>query len=145
MGTDKKDANGKLHDGNNGRFKSEGASSPTKEEAQKMSAKELGERLAMKVNKNPQMTLYFFAENGIKFQTPNEIRKGIKTLEKRLNEHKEKISSPDKYCKDWNVRSDAQKKGLLNFWEKECINLQNGIKERKERLKELGESDEKDD
>lgn len=57
MGTDKRDANGKLHDGNNGWFKSEGASSPTKEEANKMDSSELRQSLVQYLDEKDAITI----------------------------------------------------------------------------------------
>ena len=111
-----------------------GGSAPTKEEAEKMPAGELKKMLAI--------PLSFFSESGLKNKSSLELNRGIKTLKKRLLEHEQKIASPEKFCKDWELKSDAQRKGLLNFWGKECKNLSNGINERIEILKERGEYDE---
>lgn len=105
----------------------------------KIPADEFKKPLMIKIPMN------FFSEKGIKNLAPNEIKKGIKTLNIRLNEHLKKIENPELYCKDWNTMSYARKNGLINFWKKECNNLNNGIQERLKRLEEMGEHYEKDD
>ena len=105
----------------------------------KIPANEFKKSLIVKV------PLDYFSEKGINKLSSSEIKKGIKTQKKRLKEHLKKIESPELYCNDWNSRTRAAKLGLINFWQKECANLERGIHDRLTRLKELGEHYEEDD
>ena len=92
-----------------------------------------------------KISLDFFAEKGLKNQSPKELSKGIKSLKKKIEIHNKKISNPRAYCKDWDSMSRIRQEGLIEYWRKETINHKNGIEERKKLLEELGENADEDD
>lgn len=83
--------------------------------------------------------LQWFAEDALKNQTPNQIRKGIRSLNKEIKLHLEKIDNPEKSCVDWNSRNERAKKGLIRHWKKEIEDMKKSIQNRIEELKKRGE------
>lgn len=59
---------------------------------------------------------------GIEKQSPKELEKTIKSTEKKIAEHKDKIQNPRKHCSDWDEISQIKKEGRIRFWEKEIQN-----------------------
>ncbi len=68
-------------------------------------------------------------------RTVDEISSGIKSLDKNIAKHEEKIATPSKHAKDWNKMTDKQKEGLVKTWKKEIRTY----KEQKEVLEKLKE------
>ena len=60
-------------------------------------------------------------------KTNNELQKSIRSLEKQIRIHQDKIASPSKYDKGWDAKTEIQKQGLLNKWQKEINNFKNQI------------------
>ena len=87
------------------------------------------------------MNLQFFAEEDIKNQSSTSLKKAIRKYEKRIAEHKEKISNPESVVPGWNENSEARKKGTIRHWEKEIRNFNNNINDRIEELKKRGDLD----
>ena len=81
---------------------------------------------------------FFGEELALEKQTPHEIRKGIRTLRKRITEHEERIKNPNKLSY-WNRLTPERKKGLLIRWGKEIDNFHRGIAKRIEELNNRGE------
>ena len=44
--------------------------------------------------------LQYFNEDAIEHQTPNQLRKGIRSLRKKIELHLKKIENPAEYCDD---------------------------------------------
>ena len=83
--------------------------------------------------------LQFFAEDALEHQTPNQLRKGIRSLKKRLALHLAKIDNPVKYCVDWNSYDEGQREGLLWHWQHEIRNFERSIQNRIDELTKRGE------
>lgn len=83
--------------------------------------------------------LQSFGEEAILNQTPNQLRKGIRSLNKEIELHLAKINNPEKFCKDWNLRDERAKKGLIRHWKKEIEDTKEAIQNRIEELKKRGE------
>ena len=81
------------------------------------------------------MNLQFFSEKDLKSQGIIQLKKGIKNLSKRIVEHREKISNPSKFIDNWDEYSPEHKERLLNHWEKEIENFNQGIEDRTNEIK----------
>ena len=114
-----RDKNGYLHADENGRFVSQDENGSTTR------------KLPFHISMN------FFGDKSLKNQTPTQIRKGMRKLNRRINEHKHKISNPQEYWKDWDSFTDERKQNELNHWKSEINRFELGIKYRQERLQEV--------
>lgn len=61
----------------------------------------------------------------IKDQTPKELAKTIKSEQKRIAEHKEKIQNPEKYSPNWDNEDIKAREGRIKYWQKEIANHTN--------------------
>lgn len=61
----------------------------------------------------------------IKDQTPKELAKTIKSEQKRIAEHKEKIQNPEKYSPNWDNEDKNIREGRIKYWQKEIANHTN--------------------
>ena len=52
-------------------------------------------------------------------QTDTQLGRSIRSYEKNLGEHKDKVLNPTKYSPDWEDLSEVQKQGRLKYWQKE--------------------------
>lgn len=86
--------------------------------------------------------LQFFAESDIQYQKSNQLRKGIKSLQKRITEHQYKIAHPEEFYDDWGVRSEKEKSDAITYWKKEIKRYQDSIDNRLDALKSRGEEHE---
>ena len=86
-----------------------------------------------------KIDLQFFAEKDILNQSSKQLRKGIKSFEKRIEEHQNKLANPSKYDVDWEIKPEIKKKGLLKHWRKEINNFKESINSRIEELKNRGD------
>lgn len=82
--------------------------------------------------------LQLFAEDAIENQTANQLRKGIRSLNKRIEEHFAKIEQPWKSYSDWFDEPDKQK-GRIGHWQKEIENMKESIQNRVDELEKRGE------
>lgn len=82
--------------------------------------------------------LQCFAERNLSNQTPNQLRKGIRAFQKRIDEHQAKISEPWKSYSDWFSEPDKQQ-GRIEHWRKEIENFKESIKNRIDELAKRGE------
>ena len=78
-------------------------------------------------------------EKGLKTQPSSALRKGIRSLEKRIAEHEAKINAPEKYCDEWATYSKNERIGMVNHWKKENKDFQQSIYNRLEELRNRGE------
>ena len=88
------------------------------------------------------INLQRFAESDIKKQESNSLKRAIRKYERRIAEHKNKISNPSQMVDDWNAKSKYVQDGLIKHWNKEIKNFQNSIDERIAELKKRGDYDE---
>ncbi|MBR2518831.1 MAG: hypothetical protein IKE46_03470 [Selenomonadaceae bacterium] len=84
--------------------------------------------------------LQFFGEDAIEHQSPNQLRKGIRSLKKKIELHLAKIENPAKYCEDWHSRDERAKLGLIRHWRKEISDTEESIQNRIDELAKRGES-----
>lgn len=82
--------------------------------------------------------LQWFAEKNLQNQTPNQLRKGIRAFQKRIEEHLAKIENPEKHYSDWNAEPDKQA-GRIVHWQHEIKNFAESIQNRIEELEKRGE------
>ena len=83
--------------------------------------------------------LQLFTEDALVNQTPNQLRKGIRSLKKNIDIHLAKIENPVAFCKDWNSRNEKAKSGLIRHWRKEIEDTEEAIQNRIDELRKRGE------
>ena len=81
---------------------------------------------------------------GANFQTQRtaNLKKSINSLKKRLSEHRQKVSEPEKLYQQWNSFDSRKQAGLKKHWEKEIRNFEKMIKEANAELERRGDKDE---
>ena len=82
--------------------------------------------------------LQLFSERNLKNQTPNQLRKGIRSLKKKLALHLAKIEEPWKSYSDWFSEPDKQQ-GRIEHWQHEIRNFEESIQNRIDELAKRGE------
>ncbi|MBR6711679.1 MAG: hypothetical protein IKI76_01625 [Selenomonadaceae bacterium] len=83
--------------------------------------------------------LQSFAEKAIENQTSNQLRKGIRSLNRDLELHLKKIENPEDYCYDWHLKDEREKAGLIKHWLHEIKNFSESIRNRINELEKRGE------
>lgn len=101
-----------------------------------------------KINKSLQekkqkVNLQFFAEKetDLPKQETASIKRSMRKISKRIEEHREKISHPEIYAQDWNTRSEKRKQDLLDYWRNEIQEFEKSLQRRVDELKKRGEYD----
>lgn len=89
-----------------------------------------------------KLDLQLFAEKGLKRQSDNDLRQGIRTLKERIQEHEGYLEDPASHDDEWNSHTEKHKQGLLRHWKKEISNYKESIRNRKEELRRRGAKDE---
>ena len=85
------------------------------------------------------LDMQFFAEKDLENQSSTSLRKGIRSLNKEVEIHKEKLKNPQNYDANWENKTEKQKEGLLKHWLKEINNQEESINNRIEELRKRGE------
>ena len=83
--------------------------------------------------------LQLFAEDAVGFQTPTQLRKGIRSLKKEIAVHQYKIEHPWESYSDWFSKPERQP-GRIKHWQKEIDNMEESIQNRLDELTKRGES-----
>ncbi|MBQ7199273.1 MAG: hypothetical protein IJS29_08435 [Selenomonadaceae bacterium] len=83
--------------------------------------------------------LQLFAEKSLKTQTPNFLRKGIRSLEKHIEKHRAKIENPKEFYPNWDLLDEREKIGNMRHWNKEILAAEESIKNRIKELESRGE------
>ena len=83
--------------------------------------------------------LQLFAEKNLRNQTPNQLRKGIRSLQKEIAEHLAKIENPPAHCDDWHSRNESAQRGLIKHWNHEIKKFSESIQHRIDELAKRGE------
>lgn len=78
-----------------------------------------------------RLNLQLFAEKDLDNQDIEALRKGIKSLEKQIENHNKKITNPEGHYLDWNNVSPEIRRGRLRHWKKEISNFEKSIANRK--------------
>ena len=86
--------------------------------------------------------IQFFAEKDIANQDSNSLKRAMRKYEKRINEHKQKINTPELFVEGWAEKDTREQQGLLKHWRKEIRNFQTSIDDRVAELEKRGEKDE---
>ena len=86
------------------------------------------------------LDMQFFAEKDLEKQSSTSLKRGIRSLNKEVELHKEKLKNPQNYDEDWKNRSEKEKAGLLRHWRKEISNQEESINNRIEELRKRGEN-----
>ena len=81
-------------------------------------------------------------ESDLYRQDSSSLKRSIRKYQKRIDEHNDKISNPQKYVSNWDSLDDRNKEGLLKHWKKEINNFSDSIQRREEELKRRGDYDE---
>lgn len=92
-----------------------------------------------------KLDLQYFAERDLQRQNSNSIKRSIRKLSKRREEHKTYLVDPYEHAPDWDNLSEKEKQGLRKHWNKEIRNFTQQIEERKRILKERGDYEEDED
>lgn len=82
--------------------------------------------------------LQLFVEQNLENQTSAQLRKGIRSFQKRINEHQEKIKNPWISYSDWFSEPERQP-GRIKHWQKEIEDFKESIQNRIEELEKRGE------
>ena len=83
--------------------------------------------------------IQFFAEKDLAKQSSASLKKGIRSLEERIADHKQKNESPETFTEQWETMDERVKKGLLRHWKKEIEDFQEAVDNRIEELKKRGD------
>lgn len=81
-------------------------------------------------------------ESDLYKQDSTSLKRAIRRYQKRIDEHKDKISHPEKYVLDWDTYDGRRRNGLLKHWNKEIQNFSVSIQRREDELKKRGDYDE---
>ena len=95
-------------------------------------------KVAIRNHRDKIKGLQFFAEKDLSGQKDKSIQKGIKSLEKKIQTHQDKMENPEKYVDGWNNLSTVEKEGCLRHWEKEIEGFRQNIENRNNELKKRG-------
>ena len=81
-------------------------------------------------------------ESDLYKQDSASLKRAIRKYQKRIDEHKDKVSHPEKYVREWNTYDDRKRNGLLKHWNKEIWNFSVSIQRREDELNRRGDHDE---
>ena len=73
--------------------------------------------------------IQFFANKGIAKQSDKQLVKSISSWKANIAEHEDKIKNPEKYDKEWDSKTEAQRAGLIKHWKKEVGHFEENVKE----------------
>ena len=83
--------------------------------------------------------LQLFAEDAIESQTSAQLRKGIRSLKKKIAIHQYKIEHPWESYSYW-FDEPGRQPGRIKHWQKEIDNMEESIQNRLDELTKRGES-----
>lgn len=86
--------------------------------------------------------LDIFGNKDKEVQTSKQLEKGIRSDERRIREHEEKLQHPERFYNDWDEMAENVQSGRLKHWEKEVSNFKKNIRDAKDILKKRGDGDE---
>lgn len=82
--------------------------------------------------------IQFFANRSIPKYTDRELEKSIRNWKKRIAEHQDKISHPEKYDEFWDIMSETLRNGEIKHWKHEIKTFQDNIQQAEAELKKRG-------
>ena len=86
-----------------------------------------------------KLSIQFFASSDVTKQKTSSIRKGLKTYERRIKEHEDKIAHPEKYVTDPKYENPKYLAGLKRHWAHELKTFKEEIAAAHDELKKRGE------
>lgn len=93
----------------------------------------------IKQRKSKLLTNGIEKESDLHKQKTPAIKKSISKIEKRIEEHRQKVAVPEEYFPDWKNFDERYRQGLKKHWKKEINNYEESIKRRKRELLKRGE------
>ncbi len=82
--------------------------------------------------------LQMFAEDNLSKENEAQLKKGIRTLTKRIEQHKKYIENPLSHVVSWESYPKNIQAGTIRHWEKEIKNFEESIQARKDELERRG-------
>lgn len=84
--------------------------------------------------------LQLFGNKSLETQTEKQIRKGIRTADKRIAEHERKISNPAAIYGEerWNQMNEIERRGAINHWRGDIDDFRKNQADGIEMLKKKG-------
>lgn len=86
-----------------------------------------------------KIDIQFFANKNISKMTSNQLLKSIKSWEREISEHKDKIANPEKHYPLWDTFDLRQQNGYKKHWAKEIKTMQNDVEQAIKELKDRGD------
>lgn len=69
------------------------------------------------------------------------MEKGIRSYQRQIKRHTDKMKYPKKYYKDWDSKSKRFKKGCYEHWRKELRNFKKNMNDNLQELKRRDSDD----
>lgn len=88
----------------------------------------------------PSLNVQLFAAKNYSGWGTREMKKSIRSHQKTIALHEDKIRNPEKYVPGWNNLNDIRRKQIINGWKKEIFNYSRDISRIEDELKKRGES-----
>lgn len=88
----------------------------------------------------PSLNVQLFAAKNYSGWGTREMKKSIRSHQKTIALHEDKIRNPEKYVPGWNNLNDIRRKQIVNGWKKEIFNYSRDISRIEDELKKRGES-----
>lgn len=88
----------------------------------------------------PSISVQLFAAKNYSGWGTREMKKSIRSHQKTIALHEDKIRNPEKYVPGWNNLNDIRRKQIINGWKKEIFNYSRDISRIEDELKKRGES-----
>lgn len=86
-----------------------------------------------------RVNLQLFANKNIAKMSSVQLEKSIKAWKSKVEEHREKISAPEKFYPDWDSFDERYKLGNIKHWQKEIDNFKTDISRAEKELKKRGD------
>mgnify|MGYP001625222527 CR=1 FL=1 len=87
------------------------------------------------------VNIQLFAEKDIRRQSSASLQRAVRSYQKQIEAHKDKLAHPEQYIDGWEERDPRYKAGLKRHWQKEIRNFQQSIEDRVQELKQRGDYD----
>ena len=71
-------------------------------------------------------------------KTAEEIRRGLRSYERQVERHRQKMSSPETFVEDWVRKSSRVQQGLLRHWQEDLTRNQELVEVMRGILQERG-------
>lgn len=84
------------------------------------------------------INIQLFATPNFSKQRDAGLLKTIASFEANIAKHKEKLLCPSKYDANWNEKTNVQKQGLINHWNKEIKNFEKQLLNAKQEAEKRG-------